>query len=108
MLVLPEGQLNPRPSEGLQPVFPGAWALAKSSHRPIQMVALNGCDNLWSADDDIGMKVVDKNVMIKAYPPLKNCETFDDFLSAFSSVVGTFGATGRDIPDEELSQWVDI
>lgn len=75
VLVLPEGQLNPRPEEGLQPIFPGAFALAKSSHRPIQMVALHGCHNMWHADENIGMKVVSRDVTIKAYPPLKNCET---------------------------------
>jgi 1-acyl-sn-glycerol-3-phosphate acyltransferase len=108
VLVLPEGQLNPKPLDGVQPVFPGAWALAKMSKRPIQMVALHGCHNMWHADDDIGMTVVDKDVTIKAYPPLKNCETYEDFLQAFTTIVGNFGATGRDIPDQELSKWLDL
>jgi 1-acyl-sn-glycerol-3-phosphate acyltransferase len=108
ILVLPEGQLNPNPEAGLQPVFPGAFALAKSSGRPIQMVALHGCHNLWHANEDIGMTVVDKDVTIKAYPPLRNCETYEDFYEAFSTVVGTFGSRGEDIPAEELSKWVDL
>ena len=54
LLLLPEGQLNPTPEQGLQPIFPGAFTLAKSSHRPIQMVGLHGCHNLWHADEDKG------------------------------------------------------
>jgi 1-acyl-sn-glycerol-3-phosphate acyltransferase len=106
ILILPEGQLNPKPLEGLQPVFPGAYALAKSSGRPIQMVALHGCHNLWHADDDIGMTVTAKDVSIKAYPPLKDCDGYDDFLEAFSGIVGTFGSTGKDPPQEELKKWL--
>ncbi|KAL7505561.1 hypothetical protein ACHAXN_003014 [Cyclotella atomus] len=108
VLVLPEGQLNPRPEEGLQPIFPGAFALAKSSHRPIQMVALHGCHNMWHADENIGMKVVSRDVTIKAYPPLKNCETYEDFREAFTEVVGSFGSSGYDIPDDELRKWMDL
>ena len=39
ILILPEGQLNPTPENGLQPILPGAYALAKGSKRPIQMVS---------------------------------------------------------------------
>ena len=107
LLVLPEGQLNPTPLAGLQPVFPGAFALAKSSNRPIQMIALHGTHNLWHANEDIGMTVVDKDVTIKAYPPLKKCNSYEDFYEAFSTVVGTFGPRGHDIPDNELAKWID-
>lgn len=106
ILILPEGQLNPRPEAGLQPVFPGAYALAKSSNRPIQMVALHGCHNLWHADENIGMSVTDKDVKIKAYPPLKDFGDYEEFLAAFSAIVGTFGSTGEDLPEEEIKKWL--
>ncbi|KAL3780824.1 hypothetical protein HJC23_011073 [Cyclotella cryptica] len=107
ILILPEGQLNPNPEAGLQPVFPGAYVLAKSSNRPIQMVALHGCHNLWHADESIGMSVTGNNVAIKAYPPLKNCDNYEDFLGAFSAIVGTFGSTGHDLPEEDINEWLN-
>lgn len=108
ILVLPEGQLNPTPEAGLQPVFPGAYALAKSSGRPIQMVALHGCHSLWHANEDIGMTVTGKDVTIKAYPPLKNCDSYEDFLEAFCKIVGGFGSTGKDAEDQVLRKWLDL
>lgn len=87
ILILPEGQLNPTPEKCLQPILPGAYALAKSSKRPIQMVALHGCHNLWHADESIGMKPVAKDVKIKAYPPtLRSFQSADDFKEAFTAV----------------------
>ncbi|KAL3767136.1 hypothetical protein ACHAW5_003155 [Stephanodiscus triporus] len=38
--ILPEGQPNPTPENGLQPIFSGAFTLAKMSRRPIKMIAL--------------------------------------------------------------------
>ena len=87
ILILPEGQLNPTPEEGLQPILPGAFALAKSSKRPIQMVGLYGNHNLWSANDSVGMKPVSRDVKIKAFPPMKReVESVDDFKDAFTAV----------------------
>jgi 1-acyl-sn-glycerol-3-phosphate acyltransferase len=106
ILILPEGQLNPNPEAGLQQVFPGAYALARSSNRPIQMVALHGCHKLWHADENVGMSVTDRDVKIKAYPPLKDFSSYEDFLAAFSAIVGTFGSTGQDLAEEELNKWL--
>ena len=82
-----QGQLNPTPEKGLQPILPGAYALARTSKRPIQMVALHGCHNLWHADDNIGMTPVAKDVKIKAYPPAKSgFKSAEEFMEAFTSV----------------------
>ena len=87
VFVLPEGQLNPTPENGLQPILPGAYALAKTSKRPIQMVALHGCHRLWHADESIGMTPVGKDVKIKAYPPTKREFTSaDEFEEAFTNM----------------------
>ena len=108
ILIFPEGQLNPRPEKGLQPVLPGAYGVAKSSHRPIQMIASHGCHNLWHADESIGMTVVGKDVTIRAYPPGKReYHSAEEFTQAFSAIVGTFGSTGQDLPDEELDYWLN-
>ncbi|KAL7538432.1 hypothetical protein ACHAWF_006086 [Thalassiosira exigua] len=106
IFILPEGQLNPNPEKGLQPMLPGAYALAKSSKRPIQMVALHGCHNLWHADESIGMSPVDRTVKYKAYPPIRReFDSAEDFIEAFTAIAGTFGSTGKDLPSEELDRW---
>ncbi|KAL7530847.1 hypothetical protein ACHAXR_003706 [Thalassiosira sp. AJA248-18] len=108
IFVLPEGQLNPTPENGLQPILPGAYALAKSSKRPIQMVALHGCQNLWHADESIGMAPVGKDVKIKAFPLAKRkFKSAEEFEEAFTAVVGSFGLTGQDLPMEELDYWLN-
>lgn len=107
LLVLPEGQLNPTPEKGLQPILPGAYALAKSSHRQIQMVALYGCHHLWHADESIGMTVVGRNVTVRGYPPGREYSSPDEFKDAFSAIVGTFGSTGQDLPDKDLKFWLN-
>lgn len=92
VFILPEGQLNPNPERGLNPILPGAYALAKSSNRPIQMVALYGCHHLWHAEmNDAnlfdGMDVVGRDVKIKAYPPVeREFQSADEFSEAFSAV----------------------
>ncbi len=53
-----------------------------------------------------GMTVTAKDVSIKAYPPLKDCDGYGDFLEALSGIVGTFGSTGKDPPQEELKKWL--
>jgi len=97
--ILPEGQLNPNPESGLLPVFPGAFTLAKMSRRPIKMLALNGAHNLWHPTD--GMKVRDRNVIVRAYLSGKKYDNSDDFLDTFTKVVGYFGAQGKDVDDYE-------
>eukprot|EP01083_Nonionella_stella_P204396 745133_1 len=107
IFILPEGQLNPTPEKGLQPILPGAYALAKNSKRPIHMVALHGCQNLWHADESIGMKPVGRDVKIKAYPPVtRELKSAKEFEEMFTSVVGTFGLTGQDPAPEELEYWL--
>ena len=83
-----EGQLNPTPEKGLQPILPGAYALAKGSKRPIQMVGLYGMHKLWHADENIGMKKpVGKDVKIIAFPPLKRqLKSAEGFIQTFTAV----------------------
>jgi hypothetical protein len=109
VLVFPEGQLNPNPEAGLLPVYAGAYTLAKMSHRPIRFVALHGVHRLWHADDNVSLTeqtVKGRNVAVGAYPPRKAFESGGEFVEAFRSVVGHFGATGQDLPEEELQKWL--
>ena len=87
ILILPEGQLNPTPEQGLQPILPGAYSIAKASKRPIQMVGLYGMHNLWHADESIGMSPVSKDIKIRAFPPMKReLKSGDDFKEVFTAV----------------------
>jgi 1-acyl-sn-glycerol-3-phosphate acyltransferase len=104
--VLPEGQLNPTPEQGLQPVFGGAYTLAKMSRRPIYFMAVYGIHKLWHPDETIGMKVTGRRVKIRTYPFGRQYSSADEFKETFEKVVGQFGATGIDLPDEELEAWL--
>mmetsp|Transcript_22220 Transcript_22220/g.32452 ORF Transcript_22220/g.32452 Transcript_22220/m.32452 type:complete len:391 (+) Transcript_22220:103-1275(+) len=103
--ILPEGQLNPRPEDGLLPVFPGAFTLARMSKRPIRMMGLHGLHNLWHGDDKIGMTVTGRQVKVRAYPMGRRFGSGDEFVESFKSVVGHFGASGEDLP--EWRNWMD-
>lgn len=102
--ILPEGQLNPSPEKGLQPVFPGAYTMAKMSKRPIRMMGLHGLHNLWHGNDKVGMKVTGRDVKIRAYPWGSKFQSSDEFVEAFKSIVGHFGAKGEDHP--EWKNWI--
>jgi len=103
--ILPEGQLNPSPEDGLQPVFPGAYTLAKLSRRPIRMMGLHGLNRLWHGDESIGMTVTGRDVSVRAYPTARNFQSADEFVAAFRNIVGHFGAKGKDLPNWE--KWLD-
>jgi len=105
--ILPEGQLNPTPEKGLRPIFSGAFTLAKMSRRPIRMMALSGTQNLWHADDAIGMDVRSRKVKVRRYPSGRKFSSSEEFAETFKNVVGEFGATGNDLPDNELNAWID-
>lgn len=106
--ILPEGQLNPRPTESLLPCFPGAYTLAKMSRRPIQLMALHGSHQLWHADSDIGMTVTGRDISLKVYPGGgRRYSSADEFLATFEAVVGQFATTGHDLDDDELKAWLD-
>lgn len=102
--IIPEGQLNPNPEAGLQPVFSGAYTLAKMSRRPVRMIAMHGLHKLWHSDENIGMACTNRKVKIRAYPKGKSFENGDDFKETFTKVVGYFGAKGKDLPKKELNQ----
>ncbi len=99
--------MNPTPEAGLQPVFGSPYAIAKSSNRPIQMIGLHGCNHLWSADENIGMKVVGRDVKVKVFPLCKKeFDSAEEFIDTFNAVVGTFGASGQELSSEELERWL--
>lgn len=103
--ILPEGQLNTNPENGLQPVFPGAYTLARMSKRPIRMLGIHGLNQLWHADESIGIKVTGRKVAVRAYPTGKKFENANQFVEAFKNIVGHFGANGKDLPNWE--EWLD-
>lgn len=121
VLILPEGQLNPWPEKGLLEVFPGAFTVAQMSRRPVRMAAIYGLHHLWHPDESIGMKVTRRDASIRAYPPFhlpsshdtgregerRRLESGEEFVETFRAVVGHFGATGEDLPAEELEAWLD-
>jgi hypothetical protein len=106
--ILPEGQLNPHPTESLLPCFSGAYTLAKMSKRPIQMMALHGTHQLWHARSDIGMTVTGRDISIQVYPGGgRRYESPDEFLATFQAVVGSFATTGKDLDDKDLNGWLN-
>lgn len=105
--ILPEGQLNPHPEQGLLPCFSGAFTLARMSKRPINLMALHGTHRLWHARDDVGMTVTGRNVQVRCYPKGRRYKSGDEFLATFEAVVGEFGTNGTDLDDSELRGWLD-
>lgn len=103
--ILPEGQLNPCPEDGLQPVFAGAFTMARMSKRPIRMLGLHGLHKLWHGDESIGMTVTGREVKVRAYPFGRKFDNADEFVESFKNVVGHFGAKGYDHPD--WKKWID-
>eukprot|EP00543_Licmophora_paradoxa_P006256 CAMPEP_0202449042 /NCGR_PEP_ID=MMETSP1360-20130828/7819_1 /ASSEMBLY_ACC=CAM_ASM_000848 /TAXON_ID=515479 /ORGANISM="Licmophora paradoxa, Strain CCMP2313" /LENGTH=386 /DNA_ID=CAMNT_0049066851 /DNA_START=132 /DNA_END=1292 /DNA_ORIENTATION=+ len=101
--ILPEGQLNPNPEEGLLPVFSGAYTVAKLSRRPIYMMALHGVNKLWHPID--GMEPTDRRVKVRSYPIGRFFDSGNDFVDSFTNVVGHFGQYGEDTEDWE--SWLD-
>lgn len=105
--ILPEGQPNPTPEKGLQPIFSGAYNLAKISQRPIKMMGLYGIHRMWHPDDKIGMKCTGRDMAVRVYPNGRRFKDAEEFTSTFENVVGYFGAHGKDLPEKELQMWLD-
>ncbi len=105
--IMPEGQPNPTPENGMQPIFSGAFTLAKISHRPIKMIALYGLHRMWHPDENIGMDCTARNMAVRVYPNGRIFKDADEFRATLNAVVGHFGANGKDMPKEELQMWLD-
>ncbi|EED94985.1 predicted protein [Thalassiosira pseudonana CCMP1335] len=105
--LLPEGQPNPTPHLGLQPIFSGAFTLAKMSRRPIQMIGLYGLHNMWHPDEDVGMECAANDMAVRVYTGARVYKEADEFAATFEAVVGHFGAHGKDMQEEELQMWLD-
>jgi len=110
LLIMPEGQLNPTPEKGLLPVYGGAYGLSKigGKSRPIRFLGIHGTNLLWPAVDGgildfLKHRIKSRTVKMKAYPQIRSFESADDFAGTFSAVLGQFGATGVDLPREELN-----
>lgn len=103
--ILPEGQLNPTPEKGLQPIFGGAFTLSRMSKRPIKMMAIHGLHRLWHGDEEIGMTVTGRKVQMRNYNLGGKFANSSEFVEAFKQVVGHFGATGKDNP--KWKDWVE-
>ena len=71
------------------------------------MMALSGTHKIWHPDDSIGMSPTSRDVKIRCYPSGQKIESLDQFVATFTEVVGTFGATGEDLPKSDLDQWLD-
>mmetsp|Transcript_6378 Transcript_6378/g.10097 ORF Transcript_6378/g.10097 Transcript_6378/m.10097 type:complete len:260 (+) Transcript_6378:182-961(+) len=103
--ILPEGQPNPSPEQGLQPIYSGAFTLARMSRRPIKMMALYGLHRLWHPN--VGMECVSRDMAVRVYPGGRVFKEAEEFTSTFEAVAGHFGAHGCDMPHEELNMWLD-
>ena len=103
--ILPEGQPNPTPEKGMQPIFSGAYTLARMSRRPIKMIALYGLNRMWHPAGD--MPCISRNMSVRVYPNGRVYKDAEEFSSTFSTVAGYFGAHGKDMPQEELNMWLD-
>ncbi|KAL7536802.1 hypothetical protein ACHAWF_005569 [Thalassiosira exigua] len=103
--ILPEGQPNPTPENGLQPIYSGAFTLARMSRRPIQMIGLYGLHRMWHPTN--GMDVSARDMAVRVYPGGRIYKDSEKFTTTFEAVVGHFGAHGRDLPDSELKLWLD-
>lgn len=105
--ILPEGQPNPTPEKGLQPIYSGAFTLARMSRRPIQMMSLYGLHHMWHPDESIGMDCIDRRMAVRVYPGGRIYKDAEEFTSTFEAVAGHFGAYGEDLPESELNLWLD-
>jgi 1-acyl-sn-glycerol-3-phosphate acyltransferase len=100
--VLPEGQLNPNPERGLEQVYPGAYTLSKMSKMPIRMVGLYGTHNLWHPTN--GMDPKSRTVKVRIYSQPLTFSSSEKNTKTFEAVVGHFGATGQDLPQDKLQR----
>jgi len=103
--ILPEGQPNPTPEQGMMPVFSGAYTLAKMARRPIKMLSLFGLNKMW--DPDGSMPCTSRDMAVRVYPNGRVYKDADEFSTTFSTVSGNFGAHGSDMPEQELNMWLD-
>lgn len=103
--LLPEGQPNPTPEKGLQPIFTGAFTLAKMSRRPIHMISLYGLQKMWHPNGS--MPCTECDMAVRVYPKGRVFSDPEEFAKTFEIVVGYFGAHGKDIQENELEMWLD-
>lgn len=103
--ILPEGQLNPTPEQGLLPAFSGAFTLARMAKRPIHMMAHYNIHQVWHPTR--GMNPTCRDVKIRMYPEAHYFESSDEFVATFNKVVGEYGTHGRDLPPDELEEWTN-
>ena len=103
--ILPEGQLNPTPEQGLLPTYSGAYTLAKMAKRPIHLMAHCNIHQVWHPTR--GMNPTSRHVKIRMYPSAHYFESAKEFMATFDKVVGEYATHGRDLPDDELEAWTN-
>ena len=101
--ILPEGQLNPHPEQGLLPLFSGAYTLAKLSKRKIHFMALHGVHTLWHPIH--GMEPTGRDISVQVFPGGRTFASAAEFVETFTHVVGPFGTSGKNAPDVKV--WLD-
>ncbi|GAX12024.1 hypothetical protein FisN_8Lh122 [Fistulifera solaris] len=99
--ILPEGQCNPTPENGLLEVFTGAFSMARKT-TPIQMIAMHGAHKVWHPIDGVVGETDKVSVMV--YHPARVYKDPRDFTMTFSTVVGKYGASGKNVAD--LDDWL--
>jgi len=102
--ILPEGQLNPSPETGLQPLFAGAYSLARMVKADVEMMALSGTSDIWHCKR--GMAPIARTVVYQRYGGARKYGSAKELLATFDKVVGHMGTTRTDLPEEELYSWV--
>ena len=93
LAILPEGQLNPRPWEGLQRVYGGPHSFSKRKGAKIQFVGLWGTEHVWKAGKAYPTPEA-REIRIGVWRP-QAYDTAEDFEADFKAKVGHFGLTGR-------------
>lgn len=68
------------------------------------MMAIHGLHKLWHGDENVGMTVSGRDVTMRNYNLGGKFGNSDEFVEAFTNVVGHFGATGKDLPD--WKEWI--
>ena len=69
------------------------------------MLSLFGLNKMW--DPDGSMPCTSRDMAVRVYPNGRVYKDADEFSTTFSTVSGNFGAHGSDIPEQELSMWLD-
>uniref|UniRef100_A0A7S1TWL4 Phospholipid/glycerol acyltransferase domain-containing protein n=1 Tax=Phaeomonas parva TaxID=124430 RepID=A0A7S1TWL4_9STRA len=97
LAILPEGQLNPRPEEGLQQIYPGPHSFSKRAGAKLQLVGIWGTEHIWKAGTASPAPTA-RDVHLHLWEPIAY-ESPDAFVDGFTRRIEPFGLTGK-VPPE--------